>query len=110
LENRSADKDLNEFSVSLKESDIISHDDVYNAVCSPNPSNGSLTLSFKSNVEDTGEIIINSIDGKNIFFKEISIQKGTNETSLNIQTFPPGIYVWRLKSNYSSLSGQIVKL
>lgn len=76
---------------------------------SPNPSNGTLHVSFTS--VETGEATIQLLDlrGQQLFTKHISAQKGQNTDTLELQQLPSGIYQLVVRSGKEAKMVKVFK-
>ncbi len=75
----------------------------------PNPSNGPATLVLQSNQLSDLSIEITDALGKKIYFKNIPSFKGSMETSIDLTTWPKGIYTLTIKNSKGNASKKIVR-
>ncbi len=58
----------------------------------PNPTTGTATLGFTSQSEESGVVHLTDITGRVVFKKDLAIEKGNNQISLDLYQLPTGIY------------------
>jgi len=65
----------------------------------PNPNNGDFLLNFESITNQTVEVEIFDISGRNMMSKAFDISNGNSSKSMSLSHFPKGIYCLMIKSN-----------
>ena len=77
-----------------EESPIVYCDDaiLFNAVLSPNPTEGPIALSFVSAIQDSVSIKVFNINGLALHTKLLKPVKGENQEQLDLSEYEDGIY------------------
>lgn len=91
---------------SIFESDIINS----NVSVFPNPFSESTIISY--NLTNNTNICLDIFDitGKNILSRKISAESENNETLLNLNSNPEGIYYYKLTAGNSLYTGKLIKI
>ena len=76
----------------------------------PNPLNGSeLTISYEAEKGDELELLVINLAGQKIMNSFVSIEKGYNTISLNMENVPAGIYFVQMISNAGKITRKLIK-
>ncbi len=76
----------------------------------PNPSKGEVVFSIKTKEALSANLFIFDIQGKQLANIPLDLVKGKNMHQLEeMQSWPTGLYWYRLESEKESLSGKIIK-
>jgi len=75
----------------------------------PNPTNGSITLKFTSDENQSCELTVADLTGRKIRYEKINISQGINELSFDMSDFSSGVYFIQMKMNGSEFFGKVVK-
>ncbi|MFO7722784.1 MAG: T9SS type A sorting domain-containing protein, partial [Bacteroidales bacterium] len=73
----------------------------------PNPSQGEFTIRVSSDAAGVGLMEIYSIDGKNLFSEQITVNSGEQEFTLQ-PSLPAGIYLFRIHTPGGAAAGKLV--
>ena len=73
---------------------------------SPNPSSGIVILHFSGDEKQTSSVSVNDLQGKQILMQ--SLAAGTIDTSLDLTSFPKGVYVVTVSQNGHDYSEKVV--
>ncbi len=74
----------------------------------PNPSNGSFTLKFTNIRNEQVELILTSLDGREIWKSSVATIKGENRISAGKSETHSGLYLLRIKNNSGESSLKIL--
>lgn len=69
-----------------------------NMTIRPNPASGSATVTLFAGVAATGQMTVTGLDGRVLLQQPVNLEPGRNELSLNLNGYPGGIYVVRMKT------------
>ncbi|WP_299524794.1 T9SS type A sorting domain-containing protein [Winogradskyella sp.] len=91
----------NENEVSFEEADEVDKEELNQSLkIFPNPSNGLVTMSFRTKSSGIGSIIINDILGKIVYSESIEVSEGNNEQILDVKALGllSGLYFVNLET------------
>jgi len=74
----------------------------------PNPAREQVNVSFTSRKEFSLDIIIADISGRKLLKKKVFARNGTNNITLDVHNFEPGIYMIRLSGTKRALNHKLV--
>ncbi len=75
----------------------------------PNPSAGQVTMEWYAIADETLSVEVFSETGRLMLNREFEVQKGNNPLKLDLQDFPPGLYLLRATSAGTTFSGKILR-
>lgn len=101
--------DLSVYGIGFRESII---DGTIKAAVYPNPSKDVVVMEIETDrFEDNNQLNIYDSSGRLVMSKNLDLIKGTNKLVIESAVFPnPGIYMYKLTGNYSTLNGQIIRI
>jgi hypothetical protein len=74
----------------------------------PNPAREQVNVSFTSRKEFSLDIIVADISGRKLLKKKVFARNGTNNITLDVHNFEPGIYMIRLSGAKGALNQKLV--
>ena len=74
----------------------------------PNPVLETMTLQFDSNQKMDAQVVLSDLTGRNVLSKNMTVENGINQLSMNMNTLSHGIYFLQLKNNGKILFAQKV--
>ncbi len=74
----------------------------------PNPVLETVTLQFESNQKMDAQVVFSDLTGRNVLTKNMAVENGVNQLSVNMNTLSQGIYFLQLKNNGKILFAQKV--
>jgi hypothetical protein len=74
----------------------------------PNPVSDYMTVSFSSMYNEAFEVVLSSVDGKQIMKKEFISNNGVNKYKIDIPEFAQGIYLLKLTNSKETVTRKIV--
>jgi len=83
---------------------------VYQINAFPNPFGNELTMSFSSELNETGIIQIVDYLGQAVYSKRVRIRTGINTIKLDVSAFSKGLYLLNMQTGNYRLSKPIIKL
>jgi hypothetical protein len=76
----------------MQDVSVISISPAVSMTFSPNPANDKLTINIKNLPEGMYELSVFSVDGRCIENRKLKLEKGKNETELDLSKYATGIY------------------
>ena len=74
----------------------------------PNPFTSSASVSFNSDVEGTFTVKMMNLLGEVVTTKEVSVTRGTNQTTLERSSLSSGIYILSISNGNGSISKKVI--
>src|SRR5690554_4371907 len=74
----------------------------------PNPAHLSATIAVESKLSGMGEFRVFDLVGKEVFFKNIYLNQGSNKISYNTSQLPEGVYIYRLDAFGETMTSRLV--
>ncbi len=74
----------------------------------PNPSVGNPSLVFDSRRSQTVEVRLYNVLGSNVFTRRYHAMEGEQETILEVDHLPRGLYTYSFKANDQSFTGKLI--
>lgn len=75
----------------------------------PNPASQQITISFNAPKADKASLTIYNVLGKVMLQQPLNVVNGNNETNINIEALPAGVYFYEVNSQNISGSGKFLK-
>ena len=76
----------------------------------PNPVRNNLTVTYKSKVNGTSQMKVYDMTGRIVLNQEVGMQKGENETNVNLSDLPYGTYIMEVFDGKARTSTRFVKM
>lgn len=82
---------------------------ITNSLLYPNPTNANVTLGVSSQINQTAQLTIFSLEGRIILNKNMMLESGQNNVLIESENLPAGIYIVNLNVNGQKISHKLVK-
>ncbi|MEP7171234.1 MAG: T9SS type A sorting domain-containing protein, partial [Bacteroidota bacterium] len=75
----------------------------------PNPANGMVTLKYTASQNQSADLILTDLTGREVMHEQINMAAGTNENTFDISGFTNGVYFIKIKTIDGERVQKIVK-
>ena len=75
----------------------------------PNPSFGTFNVQVKSNTNETANIKVCDVLGKEVFSENFQLTKGNNQTTLSLGNLDGGVFIIKILADNLTLTKRVVK-
>ncbi|MGZ3932565.1 MAG: T9SS type A sorting domain-containing protein, partial [Bacteroidia bacterium] len=80
----------------------------FDAVCFPNPANGSATIAITLDAAKTADITIYNMVGAQVYNTQIKGNAGTNNVTVDLSSLSRGIYMYTVKVGNANISKKLI--
>jgi hypothetical protein len=74
----------------------------------PNPVSTKVTLRFMSQATDNATLQLVNASGVTVRSNSVAVQKGANQSSINVSDIKPGLYLIKVKNSHLNITKQVI--
>jgi hypothetical protein len=87
---------------------LFSPDEISTMAATPNPASLSTTINIESQQTGVYNFAVYNVVGQSVFNTPLSIQVGSNSLVINTESFPNGMYIYKLTKDNKQISNKLI--